>query len=127
MANSSNQPSHPLRSEPTSKPAGLHLNNWLRLSHDRGPPKPAGATLAADQMIEEVVCCHPYEPDGSMTAPCVSKSGKQIGHFDSRRGRAHWKWHSAFRNSLDLYQYMFSRLRAECLEFVSRLIKQEPE
>src|SRR6516165_7039766 len=26
MANSSNQPSHPLRSEPTSKPAGLHLN-----------------------------------------------------------------------------------------------------
>src|ERR1700741_3308689 len=39
MANSSNPPSHPLRSEPTSKPAGLHLNNWLRLSHDRGPPK----------------------------------------------------------------------------------------
>src|SRR6516225_10050795 len=39
MANSSNQPSHPLRSEPTSKPAGLHLNNRLRLSHDRGPPK----------------------------------------------------------------------------------------
>ena len=38
MANSSNQLSHPLRSEPTSKPAGLHLNNWLRLSHDRGPP-----------------------------------------------------------------------------------------
>src|SRR6516164_775656 len=32
------QPSHPLQSEPTSKPAGLHLNNWLRLSHDRGPP-----------------------------------------------------------------------------------------
>src|SRR6516225_7070608 len=39
MANSSNQPLHPLRSEPTSKPAGLHLNNRLRLSHDRGPPK----------------------------------------------------------------------------------------
>ena len=31
--------SHPLRSEPTSKPPGLHLNNRLRLSHDRGPPK----------------------------------------------------------------------------------------
>ena len=24
--------------EPISKPAGLHLNNRLRLSHDRGPP-----------------------------------------------------------------------------------------
>src|SRR5215813_11681928 len=43
MANSSNQPSHPLRSEPTSKPAGLHLNNWLRLSHDRGPPNTTDA------------------------------------------------------------------------------------
>jgi putative transposase len=26
-----------MRLEPTSKPAGLHLNNRLRLSHDRGP------------------------------------------------------------------------------------------
>ena len=35
----SNQPSRPLRSELTSKPAGLHLNDRLRLSHDRGPSK----------------------------------------------------------------------------------------
>jgi hypothetical protein len=27
------------RSEPISRPAGLHLNKWLRLSHDRGPPQ----------------------------------------------------------------------------------------
>jgi hypothetical protein len=32
----SNQPSYPLRSEP-SKLAGLHLNNWAGLYHDRGP------------------------------------------------------------------------------------------
>jgi hypothetical protein len=29
---------HPPRSEPTSKPAGLHLKARLRLSHDRGLP-----------------------------------------------------------------------------------------
>src|SRR5262249_3801344 len=49
MANSSNQPSHPLRSEPTSKPAGLHLNNWLRLSHDRGPPNSKGWLLSCQR------------------------------------------------------------------------------
>jgi hypothetical protein len=30
-----------LRSEPTPKPAGLHLNKRLRLSLDRGPPQQA--------------------------------------------------------------------------------------
>src|SRR5215472_12748982 len=60
MANSSNQLSHPLRSEPTSKPAGLHLNNWLRLSHDRGPPNwsvyeltDRGAELEAGGRVEK--------------------------------------------------------------------------
>src|SRR5262252_3214853 len=38
MADSSTQPSHPRRSEPISKPAGLHLKKRLRLSHVRGPP-----------------------------------------------------------------------------------------
>src|SRR5499427_1958915 len=31
------------RSEPTSRPAGLHLKKRLRLSHDRGPPHTAGS------------------------------------------------------------------------------------
>ena len=34
----------PARSEPTSQSAGLHLNERLRLSHDRGPPHSDGAT-----------------------------------------------------------------------------------
>src|SRR5262249_4158549 len=38
MADSSTQPSHPRRSEPISKPAGLHLKKRPRLSHVRGPP-----------------------------------------------------------------------------------------
>src|SRR5215472_3884772 len=37
MADSSTQPSHPRRSEPISKPAGLHLKKRLRLSHVWGP------------------------------------------------------------------------------------------
>src|SRR5215471_12268323 len=53
MANSSNQPSHPLRSEPTSKPAGLHLNNWLRLSHDRGPPKTTAPQFCGPKNLYE--------------------------------------------------------------------------
>src|SRR5262249_24493547 len=40
MADSSTQPSHPRRSEPISKPAGLHLKKRPRLSHVRGPPPP---------------------------------------------------------------------------------------
>src|SRR6516165_1294721 len=57
MANSSNQPSHPLRSEPTSKPAGLHLINRLRLSHDRGPPKTAAA-FATVALAAEIGVVH---------------------------------------------------------------------
>src|SRR5215813_7568941 len=37
MADSSTQPSHPRRSEPISKPAGLHLKKRFRLSHVWGP------------------------------------------------------------------------------------------
>jgi long-chain acyl-CoA synthetase len=39
---SSNQSPQSQRSEPTSRPAGLHLKKRLRLSHDRGPPHFSG-------------------------------------------------------------------------------------
>src|SRR6516165_10303552 len=38
MVDPSNQSPQSLRSEPTSRPAGLHLKKRTRLSHDRGPP-----------------------------------------------------------------------------------------
>src|SRR5262249_30035736 len=42
---SANQSHQSQRSEPISKPAGLHLRNRLRLSHVRGPPQPSVAVL----------------------------------------------------------------------------------
>src|SRR5215472_6925596 len=42
MADSSTRPSHPRRSEPISKPAGLHLKKRLRLSHVWGPAQLLG-------------------------------------------------------------------------------------
>src|SRR5215472_10436748 len=47
MADSSTQPSHPRRSEPISKPAGLHLKKRLRLSHVWGPAQLRVARLDA--------------------------------------------------------------------------------
>src|SRR5215471_8683971 len=50
MADSSTQPSHPRRSEPISKPAGLHLKKRLRLSHVWGPaqlPAPINPSTSA--------------------------------------------------------------------------------
>ena len=41
------QPSRSLRSEPTSKPVGLHLKTRLRLSHVRGPPHCASSAAVA--------------------------------------------------------------------------------
>src|SRR6201998_729909 len=45
MVDSSSQ-SPLLRSEPTSRPAGVHLKKRLRLSHDRGPPQGADFAVA---------------------------------------------------------------------------------
>jgi hypothetical protein len=36
---------------PTSKPAGLHLNNRLRLSHDRGPPHSTALVTQSDAKL----------------------------------------------------------------------------
>src|SRR5262249_22920457 len=58
-------------SEPTSKPAGSHLNNWLRLSHDRGPPNTikrqnqSAADAAALSAAYEVIGGHTCPTDVS--------------------------------------------------------------
>src|SRR5215472_6753993 len=66
MADSSTQPSHPRRSEPISKPAGLHLKKRPRLSHVRGPPPPAGFHPTAIGEFEFYVSF--CRPDLSATA-----------------------------------------------------------
>src|SRR5215470_18624910 len=54
MADSSTQPSHPRRSEPISKPAGLHLKKRLRLSHVWGPAQCPDKLSSAQRIRKSV-------------------------------------------------------------------------
>src|SRR5215472_2916459 len=55
MADSSTQPSHPRRSEPISKPAGLHLKKRLRLSHVWGPAQTPLSTPTIRKLLHRSV------------------------------------------------------------------------
>src|SRR4029077_365767 len=74
--NSSNQPSRSPRSEPTSKPVGLHLKTRLRLSHNRGPPHIF--LLGSGVWHSQALTAAPAEPQSD--TPAISAAGAKYEH-----------------------------------------------